>query len=68
IENSEDTKLYKRILAILLIIYRPLTLYELESLVNIYNSVSNEFEALLEIIGLCSSFLILREYTISFIY
>ncbi|KAF1812310.1 hypothetical protein P152DRAFT_507620 [Eremomyces bilateralis CBS 781.70] len=65
IEDSEDAELCKRILAVVSAVYRPLTLCELESLVDI---PSGAFEALSEIIGLCGSFLTLRERTISFVH
>ncbi len=41
---------------------------ELASIVEMPNRVASEYEPLLEIIGLCGSFLMLRGYTISFIY
>ena len=68
IKNSEDAELCKRILAIVSAVYRPLTLCELESLVDMPDEVAGEYEALSEIIGLCGSFLTLRERTISFIH
>ena len=46
IENSEDAELYKRILAVVSAVYRPLTLCELESLVDMPDGVSGAFEAL----------------------
>jgi hypothetical protein len=49
-------------------VYRPVTLDELASFVDMPDGVAGEFEALPEIIGLCGSFLTLRERTISFIY
>jgi hypothetical protein len=68
IEDSEDAKLCKRILAVVSAVYRPLTLCKLESLVDMPDGVSGTFEALSEIIGLCGSFLTLRERTISFVH
>ncbi|KAF2429981.1 hypothetical protein EJ08DRAFT_670710 [Tothia fuscella] len=68
IEDSEDVELCKRILAVVSAVYRPLTLCELESFVDMPDGVSGTFEALSEIIGLCGSFLTLRERTISFVH
>ncbi|KAJ5873640.1 uncharacterized protein N7473_013199 [Penicillium subrubescens] len=55
--KSEDTELYKRILAVISIAYRPITLNELTALVEIPNDLSDNDKALLEIIAICSSFL-----------
>jgi len=65
---SEDAELCKRILALASAVYRPITLDELASLVDMLDGVSGEYEALSEIIGLCGSFLTLREHTISFVH
>jgi hypothetical protein len=66
--NSEDTELCKRILAVVSAVYRPVTLDELASFVDMPDGVSGDYEALSEIIGLCGSFLTLRERTISFVH
>ena len=63
--NSEDAELCKGILAVVSVVYRPITLEELASFVDMPNGVSND-ESLTEIIGLCGSFLTLRERTILF--
>jgi hypothetical protein len=68
IRDSEDYDLCKHILAVVSAVYRPVTLDELVSFVNIPNGVSSNYEALSEIIGLCGSFLTLRERTVSFIH
>ena len=68
IRNSRNAKLCKSILAVVSAVYRPITLEELASFVDIPNSVSGDYEALAEIIGLCGSFLTLRERTISFVH
>jgi hypothetical protein len=54
IRDSEDAKLCKRILAVVLVVYRPVTLDELESFVDMPTGAS-----LTEIIELCGSFLTL---------
>ena len=68
IKNSEDAELCKRILAVVSAVYRPVTLDELVSFVDMPDGVANEYEALSEIIGLCGSFLTLQERTISFVH
>ena len=59
--RSEDAELCKSILAIVSIVYRPITLVELVSFID-------DDEDLKEIISLCGSFLTLREDTISLIH
>ena len=68
ITASEDAELCKRILALASAVYRPITLDELASLVDMLDGVTGEYEALSEIIGLCGSFLTLRKHTISFVH
>jgi hypothetical protein len=56
----EDSELCKRIFASITIVYKPLTLAELISLVEIPEDISDDMEPLRElqkIIGLCGSFL-----------
>lgn len=66
--NSDDAELCKGILAVVSVVYRPITLEELASFVDIPDGVSSDYEALAEIIGLCGSFLTLQEHTISFVH
>ncbi|KAK4141539.1 WD40-repeat-containing domain protein [Dichotomopilus funicola] len=68
IYNSRRAKLLQRILAVISVVYRPITLDELPALVDTLDSVSGNYEALAEIVGLCGSFLTLRERTISFVH
>jgi hypothetical protein len=68
ISESEDAELCKHILAILLALYRPITLDELGTLAEMPNGVTGNYEALSEIIGLCGSFLTLRGHNISFVH
>jgi len=68
IKVSEDAELCKRVLALVSAVYRPITLDELASFVDMLDGVSDKYEALSEIIGLCGSFLTLRERTISFVH
>jgi hypothetical protein len=66
--NSKDAKLCKSILAVVSVVYRPVTLDELESLLDMPPRSSGNYKALAKIIGLCGSFLTLRERTISFVH
>jgi hypothetical protein len=66
--KSDDAELCKSILAVVLVVYRPITLEELPSVVDMPDGVSGDYEALAEIIGLCGSFLTLQERTISFVH
>jgi hypothetical protein len=63
ISDLEDAELCKRILAVVSVVYRPLTLDELETLVNMPAGAS-----LREIIELCGSFLTLQNRIVSFVH
>lgn len=66
--NSKNAKLCKRILAVILVVYRPITVKELTSFVDMPPRSSGNYKAQGEIIELCESFLTLRESTISFVH
>ncbi|KAJ4296415.1 hypothetical protein N0V90_006460 [Kalmusia sp. IMI 367209] len=66
--SSEDADLCKRILAVISAVYEPISLDELVSFVDMPTGISGNDEALLEIIGLCGSFLTLRNRTIFFVH
>lgn len=66
--NSDDSELYKRILALTVIVYRPITLNEMKSLVEFPDNISDDIESLEGIIGLCGSFLTVREGIIYFVH
>ena len=68
IRNLDNADLCKRILALIAIVYKPITLKELTSLVKMLKDMSNDLESLGEIIGLCGSFLTTREGTIYFVH
>jgi hypothetical protein len=63
IRDSADADLCKRILAVASVVYRPVTLDELESFVDMPTGAS-----LREIIELCGSFLTLQERIVSFVH
>jgi hypothetical protein len=66
--NSDNADLCKRILASTAIVYRPVTLKELTSLIEMLEDISDDLESLGEIISLCGSFLTVREGTIYFVH
>ncbi|KAJ6039588.1 hypothetical protein N7444_008493 [Penicillium canescens] len=68
VRNSEDAELCKRILAVMSIVYRPIAFDELASLVKLPDDLSDDSEALSEIIAICGSFLTVREDTIIIVH
>jgi NACHT domain/Heterokaryon incompatibility protein (HET) len=66
--NSDNADLCKRILASTAIVYRPVILKELTSLVEMLEDISDDLESLQDIISLCGSFLTIREETIYFVH
>ncbi|KAK3934862.1 hypothetical protein QBC46DRAFT_425470 [Diplogelasinospora grovesii] len=68
LEDAEDITLCKYILAIVSVVYRPITLDDLTVLVDTLDGVSGDYEALADIVGLCGSFLTLRKRTVSFVH
>ncbi|KAJ6118775.1 hypothetical protein N7471_013395 [Penicillium samsonianum] len=68
VRKSEDAESYKRILAVMSIVYRPIAFDELASLVELPDDLSSDSEALSEIIAICGSFLTVREDTIIFVH
>jgi hypothetical protein len=68
IYSSDDAELYKQILASIAIVYRPITLKELTSLVVMLNNMADDLMSVQEEIGFCGSFLTIREGTIYFVH
>jgi hypothetical protein len=66
IQDSDDSDLCKRVLAIVATISRPLTLQELMAL-RMLQEVE-DLKSLREIIALCGSFLIIRDETVYFVH
>jgi hypothetical protein len=67
ISKKDDAELCKQVLAAVGLVYRPITLKELVTLVEPLESIADDSE-LEEIIGLCGSFLTLREQTVYFVH
>ncbi len=65
--SSDDAELCKHILAVVSVVYRPITLAELASFVDV-PVAAEDSESLVEIIELCGSFLTVRNNTISFVH
>ncbi|OCK72839.1 HET-domain-containing protein, partial [Lepidopterella palustris CBS 459.81] len=68
IHSSDDADLCKRILALVAIVYRPITLKELTSLIEMPMDMIDDLESLREIISLCGSFLTIRDGIIYFVH
>ena len=68
ISNSYNADLCKRILGSIAIVYRPITLQELTSLVEIPEYIADDPESIRDIIGFCGSFLFLRENTVYLVH
>ncbi|KAF1958418.1 WD40 repeat-like protein [Byssothecium circinans] len=66
--NLDNADLYKRILASIATVYRPITLTELTSIVEMPEDMADDLESLPEIISLCGSFLTIRDGTIYFVH
>jgi hypothetical protein len=68
IRHSDYTDLCNQILASIAIVYRPVTLTELTSLIDVHKDMSDDIESLQEIVGFCGSFLTVRKDAIYFIH
>lgn len=66
--NSDSADLCKRILSIIAVIRRSVTLKKLSSLVETLKSHFDDLESLKKIIELCDSFLTLRERIVYFVH
>jgi hypothetical protein len=67
ISQSDDAELCRQLLALVALVYRPITLRELVALAEQLEDTADESE-LQEIIGLCGSFLTLQGETIYFVH
>jgi hypothetical protein len=67
ISQSDDAELCQQLLALVTLVYRPITLLELVALAEQLEDIGDESE-LQEIIGLCGSFLTLQGETIYFVH
>ncbi|KAF2734395.1 HET-domain-containing protein [Polyplosphaeria fusca] len=68
INNSDDAKLCRRILATVAVVYRPVTLEELTSLVEELDDMAEETDSVQEAVNLCGSLLTMRDGIIYFVH
>ncbi|KAF4509475.1 hypothetical protein G6O67_003648 [Ophiocordyceps sinensis] len=68
ISTLEDARICRQILAVISKVYRPITLYELTSFVDMPDGLFGNLDALEEMIKLCGSFLTLRDNTLYFVH
>ncbi|KAJ5559388.1 hypothetical protein N7513_001787 [Penicillium frequentans] len=68
VRKSEDAELCKEILAVMSTVFRPITLHELTSLIELLDDNDDDYTPLEEMIAFCGSFLTLREHTIVFVH
>jgi hypothetical protein len=68
ISESDDADLCKSLLSVTTAVFRPITLDELASCIDLPEEVVGDYKALAEIVGHCGSFLALRGDTISLVH
>ena len=68
LNDIDDSDICKRVLALIAIVYRPITLEKLTSLVEMHEDIAGNLESLQEVIGLCGSFLTIRQGTVYFVH
>ena len=68
ISNSDDADICKQILALVTIVYQPITLIELAALVEQPEGMAGDLELIREIVSLCGSYLTVRENTVYFVH
>ena len=68
LDDIDDTNVCKRVLAFIAIVYRPITLEELAAFIEMHEDIAGDLDSLQEIVGLCGSFLTIRQGTIYFVH
>ena len=66
--KSDDAETCRCVLATAAVLYRPVTIFEMIALVEPLRDLTGDLESVREIIGLCGSFLTLREDTVYFVH
>ncbi|GIJ88172.1 hypothetical protein Asppvi_007090 [Aspergillus pseudoviridinutans] len=66
--ESDDAQLCRSLLGVMTTVYRPITLDELTSCIDLSEDFADDQESLSEVIGFCGSFLTLRGRTISLVH
>lgn len=67
VDDSDDSRFCRRALAIMSVVYRPLSLHELLALDELLEE-ELDLDDLREVVANCGSFLATREYTVSFVH
>jgi hypothetical protein len=68
ISETDGAQICRQVLASTVVLYRPVTILELIALVEPLRDLADDLESVQEIIGLCGSFLTLREDTVYFVH
>jgi hypothetical protein len=68
ISQSDDAELCRTLLSVTTTVFRPITLDEIGSCIDLPEDIVGDRKALEEIVGYCGSFLTIREGTISLIH
>jgi hypothetical protein len=68
INESDSAEIYQRVLASTVVLYRPVTIQELVTLVRQLDNFVDDLDSVREIVSLCGSFLTLREDTVYFVH
>ena len=68
VSSSDHADICKQILASTATVYRPITVSELASLVEILEDMVDDLESIREVVNLCGSFLTLKKDTIYFVH
>ncbi|UKZ82089.1 hypothetical protein TrVFT333_009873 [Trichoderma virens FT-333] len=67
-DDKDDIYLCQRILAVMISVYRPITMRELVCLIEVPEELSVDVDYLTEIVALCGSFLTIRGDTLYFVH
>ncbi|KAK6400876.1 hypothetical protein LTR81_023917 [Elasticomyces elasticus] len=68
IDECEDAGLCKQLLAVLTVVYRPVTLVELRAVTDVLADINDDQEELAEVIRPCGSILTIRDDTVYFVH
>jgi len=68
VRNSEDTKICKRILAVISTVYRSIIFHKFVSFVELSDNFSDDFVSVSDIIAICGLFLTVYKDTIIFVH
>ena len=68
LDDIDDANICKRLLALITIVYQPIALEELTSLIDMHEEMADNLKSLQEIIALCGSFLTIRRGTVYFVH